>query len=446
MTRLLAALAVLGTACDGAAGGAPDAAGGGPPDGGLDQGGDGGVASPRTIELTLTNRPNNASVFSFVVAYQDGSAAWKLAPAPTGNTYTFEVTAPSYGVAYTCIGSVAGGNTTPVQLRTVTSAHFAIAERTQVTLEVPSRCSDRVQNTVALSGQITNRPLGGVMLVQYGARTVLASTQSGFFTMQVPAGTRDLIALHAVPQGNGDFLVDESVTIRDLVVNGPTTKSIDFNNAQATDEYDVDVSADAPRVVTTTTLYTANGTQGTITRLDDAWATNALPSSQRRATDVYDVSISVSRFRRNETVTRASSTPGPHVYAEPAPLGDVASTVVTTTPYPTVETTWPAYADAVGYTWTASQDDTCDGFSQSCTTVWTAYLSPGVTGAAPAYRMPDLSSVAGWKPAFELDDSSTIVGSVTATRSTAGPDDFPTGIPASGTQRVFVRTDYGIAP
>lgn len=446
MIRLLAALAVLGTACDGAAGGAPDAPGTGTDDGGGDPTADSPMATPRTIELTLTNRPNNASVFSFLVAYQDGSAGWKLAPAPTGDTYTFEVTAPSYGVAYTCIGSVAGGNTTPVQLRAVTSAHFAIAERTQVTLDVPSRCSDRAQNTVALSGQITNRPLGGVILVQYGARTVLASAQSGFFTMQVPAGTRDLIALHAVPQGNGDFLVDESVTIRDLAVTGPTTKSINFDTAQPTDDYAVDVSVDAPRVVTTTTLYTANGTQGTITRLDEAWETDALPSSQRRTSDVYDVSISVSRFGRNETVTRASSTPGPVAYTEPAPLGDVTSAVASTTPYPTVETSWPAYTEAVGYTWTASQDDTCDGFGQSCATVWTAYLSPGVTGAAPAYRMPDLSALTGWKSAFELDESSAIAGSVTATRSSAGPDDFPTGIPASGTQRVFVRTDYGIAP
>src|SRR5262245_38099352 len=105
---------------------------GGMPDGSTGGGdgsdtGDGSSGSGTAITLTLTNRPNNAATYSFVVAYQDGSGPWTVAPAPTGDTYTFTVNAPSYGVAWTCAG-IGGG--TANQLRTVTEAHFAVAERT----------------------------------------------------------------------------------------------------------------------------------------------------------------------------------------------------------------------------------------------------------------------------------------------------------------------------
>ena len=59
--------------------------------------------------------------------------------------------------------------------------------------------------------------------------------------------------------------------------------------------------------------------------------------------------------------------------------------------------------------------------------------------------MPDLSALAGWNDAFELG-TAPIVGSVTAMTSSAGASDFPTGIPAAGTDRVFVRSDYGVTP
>jgi hypothetical protein len=438
MNRLLCVLAIVACACGNSSGSGAD--GGAGDDGGGDLI-DSLGAGPHTIELTLTNRPNNALPFSFVVGYQDGGAPWQVAPAPTGDVYSFQVTAPSYGVMYACIANVPGSSGL-TQMRAVNIAHFAVAERTKLTLDVPQRCSDRL-NTVTLSGSVTNRPLGGAIAVQYGNRSAFASSQTGVFAMQVPLGVHDLVVLHLVSDGNGDFHTDKAVTLRDFTVNGLTSKTINFSTAQETDSYDVTVGVMNARIVASTVLYTANGTQGTITRQTGMWESDALPSALRLPTDVYDQSIAVLTLGHGSTITNATSTPGQLDYTAPPALGDVTATVTATEPH-IVETSWPEYADAIGYTWVAAQDDVCGG-STTCAVTWTAYLSPGVTGMSPSYRAPDLSTVTGWKAEYDFA-AVPIGGSITAIRSTAGPGDFPTGIPAAGTQRVFVRTDFDLDP
>jgi hypothetical protein len=440
MNRLLCVVAIVACACGSSGGSGTDGSGGGDDAGGdlIDSLG----AGPHTIALTLTNRPTNAAAFSFVVAYQDGSAPWQVAPAPSGDTYSFDVTAPSYGVMYACIAN-ALSTSGPTQMRAVNIAHFAVAERTSLTLDVPQRCSDRV-NTVTLSGSVTNRPFFGSIVVQYGNRSVFASNQTGVFAMQVPLGVHDLLVFHVNSEGNNDFTVDEAVTLRDFVVNGPTAKTINFSASQETDSYDVTVGVMNARIIASTVLYTENGTQGTITRRSGMWESNALPAALRRPTDVYDQSIAVLTVGHGSTITTATSTPGQLDYTAPVPLGDVTATLTATQPHPIVVTAWPEYPEAIGYSWVARQDDVCGG-TATCPVTWTAYLSPGVTGMSPSYRMPDLSTVTGWKAEYGFTDDA-IDGSITAIRSTEGAADFPPGIPAAGTQRVFVRTDFDLAP
>lgn len=436
----------LACACDSSSSDSPDA-GGGDGDGSIDPTGDGGHEA-RTVTLTLTNRPMNATPYSFFVAYQDGSAPWQAAPAPTGDTYTFSIHAPSYGVAWGCIGNVLG--TTTTQLRTVTSAHFAIGERTDIELDVPARCSDRNAGNVMLTGTVTNRPTSGVLVVQFGTRSAFVGTQSGSFSLATPPGTHDLIVAHAVPEGNGEFYVDETVVIRDVAVSGPTMRTIDFGPAQPTD-YDT-VTVNVPnlnaRIIASTTLYTANGTSLQLVRESQNWETDALAPAQRRPTDVYDQSIAVSTPGASATVTNATSSPGPQTYVAPPPLGSVTATVVTKMPYPILRAAWPAYGDVVGYAWNATQQLTTQqcGGNTACTIVWTSYLSPGVTGSMPGVVMPDLASVMGWKSAFELVGGAQVVGGVTAQTSSAGAGDFPPAIPASGTKRAFVRSDFSVTP
>ena len=311
MKQFLVLVTAFALGCGGStSGNGPDGGNGTDTDAGTGGDGDGGTASARTVKLTLTNRPNNAAPFSFLVAYQDGNAAWQLAPAPAGDTYSFMINAPSYAVAYACIGNVAGNQAS--QQRSVTAAHFAVGERTELTLDVPARCSDRAVGGVTLSGNVNNRPTGGVIVVQFGGRTTFVGNQTGNFSMQVPAGTRDLVVSHVVPAGNGDYYVDETVVVRDLAVTAATMHSIDFSTSDVTSFYTVDASA-APmnaRVVASTTLYTANGTTASLVREAQNWETDALAAGQMRATDIYDESIAVTRDGGGATLTHATTTPG----------------------------------------------------------------------------------------------------------------------------------------
>ena len=242
MRRVLAVLCALACGCDGASSSSVDGGGSGHGDGG--GGNYAPMASPRTVKLTLVNRPTNAAPFSFFVAYQDGAGEWKTAPAPTGDTYSFEINAPVYGVAWGCIGNVIGNTTT--QLRSVSTAHFAVAERTELTFDVPSRCTDDNSPTITLGGQVTNRPFTGVLVVQFGTRTAFVSNQSGGFNLQTPPGTHDLIVSHVVPEGNGEYYIDQTLVIRSLALSQSTTRLIDFSAAQSTRSHEVTVDVLTP--------------------------------------------------------------------------------------------------------------------------------------------------------------------------------------------------------
>lgn len=448
----LAVCALFLVACGGSGMSSPDGNGGGDDttgDGGGSGSGGGGSNTPHTVKLTLTNRPTNAAMFSFVVAYQDGSAPWTLAPAPSGDTYTFDIHAPSYGVAYTCIGTQLG--TTTTQLRTVTSAYFAVGERTELTLDVPARCSDRgAANAITLSGTVTNRPFNGFLTVTWGNRSTTVGSQSGGFHLQAQPGTHDLVVAHSVPLGNGDFYVDQAWLTRDVALSTSTTRQINFNDAQDTQQFFVDTSGvnQNARVVTSTTLYTANGTQGLLVREASNTDSIGLADTQNRTSDVYDQSIAVSVLGRGATITHATNAPTDQAWEAPPPLAAPQTTVAAQMPYTILRTMWPAYANATGYVWNAAQQLSSQqcGANTPCTIVWSAMLSPGVTGNMPGYQMPDLKGLMGWKPALELVAGTQVVGSVTAVTSTAGAGDFPPGIPANGTDRTFVRSDYAVTP
>src|SRR5436190_2760946 len=231
MKPLVALVTVVALGCGGSGSGSDSDGGNGNGDGGD---GDGGaLPGAKTVKLTLTGFPMTPAKFNFLVAFQDGAGAWQLAPAPVGETYSFTINAPVYGVAYACAGAVPG-NGGATTIRSVTSAHFAVAERTEVTLEVPSRCSDRAGDTAMLAGQVTNRPIGGLIVVQYGNRSVFAGSQNGNFSFQVPTGTRDLPVAHVIPEGNGDFYVDEVYVQRGLTVSANSNNTIDFATAAST--------------------------------------------------------------------------------------------------------------------------------------------------------------------------------------------------------------------
>jgi len=456
MRFVLALVSVLAIACGSSSKGGSDAPGGGDgsvgrdgPD--LDTGG--GSGGGTAISVTLNNRPTNAGMFTFVVAYQDGSSAWQLAGAPTNDTYTFNVNSPSWGVAWTCIGNAAGPTSGLGEIRQVTEVHFAVAERTSVTMDVPPRCTDRAPATVALTGLVTNRTNGGgLWLVDFGGQTGIVNQNTGGYRVEALPGTHDVVLRHlqAVGGNAGDFATTETVVDRAVAVTGATMHNIDASAATATQSFAVNILAPGNgRAAASTILYSAGGTTSTMDRLSQNFESDALAQGQAVNGDVYDQQMSVAASGQTAIVTSATAAPADQTFTAPTPLGGAASAVAGATPYPMIHTTWNAYSSTVGYAWTATQTPTpqqCGG-NTPCTIVWAALLSPGVTGNSPGYQMPDLSALTGWSANLAFATGAMVTGYAEAETSSAGASDFPPVTPpAAGTQRTYVRSDFTVTP
>lgn len=430
----------------------PDAPGSGSGADGSGGGGSGdgsGGGGPGTVSLTLTNRPNDAAMFSFLVAYQDGSGPWTLAPAPTGDTYTFPINSPVYSVAWTCIGTAAGaGGMT--QVRQVSLASFAVAERNSLTMDVPARCTDRISR-VALTGNVTGAN-GGFYLITAGGRTTFA--QNGAYSLEVPPGTYDVFALRAGPgSGAGQLVVDQAAVVRGVAVTAATTQDVDVTTAQPTQSFPVTVTnATNARIQATTTLYTANGSAPPLVVQNTMpLQTEALAAAQAASGDVYQQAVQVTDTATgdSQTVESWTGSPAAQDVTPPAAQGGAIATVPVSTPYPEIKTTWASYAGATGYAWIATQPlsaQQCGG-QTGCAVVWSALLSPGVTGSMPAYQMPDLSGLTGWSTSFQLVPGANVNGRLDAFTSSLGASDFPPVTPAaSGTQRTTAEGRWTATP
>ena len=458
MRLVVAFVSILACACGSNSKGGSDAPGGGGGDSGGgngDSGGgngdSGGGGGGTTIHVTLNHHPTNAAMFSYLVAYQDGSSAWQLAPAPSGDTYSFNVNSPSWGVAWTCIGNAApqtGGG----QIRQVTEAHFAVAERTSLTMDVPPRCTDSPPATVALTGTVTNRGGGGFWLVDFGGKTGFVNPQTGTYRVDANPGTADVVLLHVQSNGGigGDFTTTEALVDRAVTVNAATTHDLDASVVIATQAFNVNVIVpNNGRAVATTLLYSAGGTTATMDRTSQSFESDVLADTQGVSGDVYDQQITVTSSGQTAIETTATATPGDQTFTAPAPLGGATSQVTSTTPYPIIHTTWASYPSTIGYVWNATQTLTPQqcGANTPCTVVWTSLLSPGVTGMSPGYTMPDFSALAGWSANLAFVAGTMVTGYAEAGKSSAGATDYPPVTPPpAGTQRTYVRSAFTVTP
>lgn len=431
--------------------------GGGGGDGGAiaDGGGDGGEPLGVDVTVTLVDRPTNAATFTFLTAYQDGSAPWQAAPAPVGDSYEFTVHSAVWGFAWTCIPPAAQGGATPTpDVRVVQVARFAVAERASLTITVPAACTDRVSR-VALTGTVTTPAPGGGTLVQFGAASGLVNATTGAYRILTAPGTHDLFALHGAGAGNGtgSIAADLIAVDRGVAVAGATTHDLDFTTAKPPQTYPVTVtSAGTSKVTASTVLYSAGATSvGLVTSTNPPYTSSALAASQMTSGDLYAQIVTITGSGQTAVLTNVTATPAAESVTEPAALGGATASVPTTMPYPEIKTTWNGYANAVGYAWQASQQlpvAQCGAGAQGpCQVRWTALLSPGVLGASPQYQMPDLSQLPGWTTKLQLVSGVNATGAVEAETSSAGAGDFPPASPAAaGTQRVQVAAAYTATP
>ena len=413
-------------------------------DGNGDTNGDGTGGQPTNVMVTLTDQPTNAATFSFIVAYQDGSSPWAIAPAPSGDTYTLPIHSAAYGVVWTCI-DVAGA-------REVNETHFAVSERTSLTMTIPPRCTDRLTNT-SLHGTITTANGAGVILARFSDRLGVAglggNPTSQDYAIETPAGTHDLVVIHAATQAtqNTDLVADATLVQRSVAVAGTTAVNVNFvTGSAAVQSFPVTIAAaaanDHDAVQRERHDRTPRRRQHRANHESDPARRRVL--SRRRRSRSQVTACAPTSITSNATATPAALT-----WTAPSPLGGAIATVMAAPPYPRITATWPAYPSAVGYGWAAAQvpDVQGCGGNAACSITWTAALSPGVVGATPGYTMPDLSMISGWPTALQLVSGTMVTGTAEAQTSTAGATDFPVILPpAAGTQRVTVRSDFTVTP
>lgn len=393
-------------------------------------GGDNGQ-TPTTITVTMNHRPTSPAMFSFVVAYQDGAGPWTVAPAPSGDVYSLPIYSPVYAVAWTCVGNAG-------QLRQVSELQFAVDERTSLDVDVPARCTDALP-TVALHGTITNSAAFTNYVAKFGDRSVLVN-QQGTFTLQTPVGTHDLVVLAtgSINVGN-DTVASAALVERNITVSGPMELAIDASDTEAVQSFDVASLMGGSRDSTTTLLYAHGTTAALVVDTTPFYETEALAEDQMVGSDIYDQQMTVASIATSAMTSVATATPGDITWTDITAIGAVTGTV-TTTPYPRVTSTWSKYADAVGYTFGATQ------LANGGMIVWSAQLSPAVVGNAGSFTMPDLSGLVGWNPALQMVAGKVVTAGVQAMTST-GTNDFPPLVPpAVGTHRTFATGGFSVTP
>lgn len=428
-------LVMIAAGCGSKSPGAGDDDGSGGGDGGTmgsDDGGDHGGQTPTNVTLTMHHQPHNAAQFSYLVAYQDGSSPWALAPAPSGETYTLPIYAPVYAVAWTCIAAGAQPNST---LRQVSELQFAVSERTALTVEVPPRCSD-AYTTANLHGTITNTGIATTYTVKWGDRTATAN-QQGQFAMQVPVGTHDLIVLTGSSfNTSGELVATDAIVKRSVTVNAATQVDVDGSDEEAVQSFAVNNMFNGN---VSTTLYASGTTAVMVNDSSFTFENESLADDQMAAADVYDQQMTMTGIGTIASESSATATPGDETWVDVPALGTVTGTA-TMAPNPRITSTWTHYANAVGYTWGAVQAPA------NTTITWVAQLSAGVIGDQGTYTMPDLSALTGWNPALQMVAGTRIGGGVQAMTSSATGDFPPLLPPTVGTKRTFATGQFSVMP
>lgn len=396
---------------------------------------------PQTVALTLVHRPNAPATFEFVVAYQDGSGPWTIAPAPIGDTYQLPIASPHYGYMWSCKTANA---------RAVNLGYFTVAEHGAITDTIPPRCTDAI-TTVAITGVVANRPAAGRLVAQFGTATSPVEAGSGAFKIDTIPGTADLIISHTpvAAAGSTDSIVDQVAISRGLVANAAVTKPVDFATAAAVQSFAATIAATAmQRAIATTTLFASGGTSVGLVRDGTApLEVEALAAAQVGTSDIYETTLTLASQGQAATTTLVTNLPGAETFSAPAGLGGA----ITTAASGRITTTWAAYPSATGYRWIATQPLTIaqcgTGAAAACTVNWNAQLSAGYVGTTTMFAMPDLSMLAGFTSDFAFVTGTAVTGDAQAVVTSGGIGDFPVQTPAPvGTTRTSVRSDWSVTP
>ena len=393
-------------------------------------------ASPNTpTKITVTLSEHAPTTSNLVAAYHDGDH-WQVAPAPVGDTYTFVVTSPKWSFAWGCQGTLG------YELRTAVNViSFAVSERTS--FAAPESCP-RYLPVVKVAGTISNAPSTSSYSAAFGelsgSYTSPQTNGTVKFELSRLRGTHDLYATtYDFVSGQSSSVLKVAVS-RGVVVNGNVTNAVvDFATALATTApVDVTISG-ATQTMAQTILHDASGTA---LQLTHSWGGpphtgRALAASQLQPGYVYERKA----IGRNNCDTACEEVEVQHWTTSIVPwtvvLPAILGKVTMTASNGAMTATWPAYANAIGYSVFALQ--------RVGEVYWSATIGAAYAGTAPAFVFPDLSKLPGWSD-YVTDSSSQLTGRVTAFTSSLGATDFPhaTTVP-DGTTRVATWNQLFVA-
>lgn len=361
---------LLGSACGEVAPRTPD-------------GGDDGDGGPVTITFTsqlATGQVANTGL----VAYQDGDGAWQVVSGTAG-VYQLSVGSGRYGLLAACERASDGATF-------VTLGYFAVSdglERFELDF-----CTAGTAQTVTISGTVSGTASGEDLWVSDGI-----SASAGLFTtwmMQAVAGPGVLIGMRRTSERPTAMLLQRATFAASATFN------LNFANQFFPAESDLTLDPTGGGTPFMQTHYVDEaGGEHRIDFARTAVTKYRVVPADRVGTGMSLLQQIASGNGASRTVTRAFRSPMAQTLTLPAAyLLPRAPEVVTRTPYPIVQATLPRRAGALYY---ALSYFTVNQKFHSWELRYSAAWVNATPGTDLVSRIPDFSSLAGWKASFAID-------------------------------------------
>ncbi len=396
-----------------------------------------GITTGTVVVRTYRGRQQAPPDF---IAFQDGDGPWQRIETTIAPQYTLTIRAPNgrYGLAVVFVRPSGPDGMTEVEVNII---HATVNELSQINLvseEAPSA------NTVTVSGTIGGLEGAGAV-VYMGNSYASVFPPSNTYSLQVPPGTYDLIALRFP----GGPTPNKGLIQHDVVISGNTTINIDFNSSEAfvpeTHNAVINGVSSGELAGGEVSFISHNGTR--------AWTGGgfevppptiqfpfaAVPTAKQFGNDIHNLSATAETGTTTRLIERYFKAPTNLSVTLPSPFGNASVRVAATTPYTRFTASWDAYSGAQAYFAQFGEGGGIDlrqrlvsnpqlsrpkkrsrqaiqAFSRS----WFVGLSAGWLGGQTSYTLPDLSGLSGWNNSWGIPAGSQVpweVGAVVTNRT-----------------------------
>lgn len=361
------------------------------PSGDPDAGPDGPDTGPKTI--TFTSELSDGTPANIeLAAYKDGDAAWQLITGTAG-VYTFQVTGQRYAIATACERVAGLTNVTEVNVRYATIADGLTRFDTDG-CTVPAK-----PDLVSISGSVAAAPAGQAVRVSSGNGSATAANNAWMLSVLPGAGTLMALSMTATTPSR-----PTSMLLRKASFAANSTFALDFSSGFFPAESSLTLDPTAVNRQVTTSYRDEEGGNHLIESNDGAPTYRVVPGD-RVGNGLSLLSLVSTDAGASRSIARAFKSPVAQTLTLPAAFVPTSAPVaVSSTPYPIFEAVLPRRSGVDFYRvfYTARVSRTLvHSWDLTATAAWVE----GQAGNDITVRLPDLSSLAGWKPAYALTDT-----------------------------------------